>query len=186
MSLFSELIFVAALASGSAFSADLNAQSIYQVSSVWKNQNSQDVQLKSFLGQPVFIGMVYTGCQHSCPLVISKFQSIEKKIPAKLQKDVKFVLVSFDTKGDRPTQLKSFMTGRKLDESRWTFLSADKDTTVRELAVVLGISYKSLGDGEFSHSNVIALLNRDGAVVSRIESLSADVTPLIEKLSQSQ
>lgn len=154
--------------------------SIYHSKSEWKDQNSKSVKLKDFAGQKVIIGMVYTKCPHACPMTISKIQEIEKEVNKVSKEKFKIVLASFDAKRDTPSHLKEYMKNRKIDESRWTFLSAPKESTARELAVILGISYKELEDGEFSHSNVISLLDANGVRVAKVESLNAKPDAIVQ------
>ncbi len=177
-----QIIGALLVSSSNVYAAEAEQNSVYQINSIWQNQNGQSVQLKSFLGSSVVISMAYTSCSHSCPLTIAKLQNIEKKFLDKHKKGVKFVFVSFDAKKDRPAQLKRYMKARKLDEQQWTFLSPANDAQVRELAVVLGVSYKNLGNGDFSHSNVINLLDKTGAIADRLESLSADIDAFVEKI----
>lgn len=172
------------LAFNLSWASSVPKNSIYQVSSTWKDQNNKDVQLKSFAGQKIIVGMVYTKCPHACPMTISKIQEIEREVSKNTKENFKIVLASFDPKRDTPTHLKEYMKSRKLDESRWIFLSAPNDSTARELAVVLGINYKELEDGEFSHSNVISLLDANGVRVAKIESLSAKPDPIVQSFKK--
>jgi protein SCO1/2 len=174
------LCFFIILFSFSAFSGDLPKNSIYNLKSVWKDQNNSSVQLKDFAGTKVIIGMVYTKCPHACPLTISKIKDIEKQVDGLTKEKYKIVLASFDSKRDTPEQLKKFIKSRSLDESRWIFLSPENETIARELAVVLGVNFKELEDGEFSHSNVITALDEKGVRLSKIESLSAEIKPIVE------
>ena len=100
--------------------------------------------------------------------------------------DVKFVLASFDHKKDTPENLNDYMTKRKLSKDLWTFLSPSNEAAARELSVVLGISFKNIGDGDFSHSNVITLLDEEGVPVpgATIDSLSADSNVFTEALAK--
>ncbi len=156
------------------------SNSIYQVKSVWKNIEGETVSLKGFFGKKVILGMVYTGCTAACPMTISKIQDVEKQLGDK--QDFVVVLASFDVKKDTPENLKKYVKTRKLDPKKWIFLSAGNDDTARELAVVLGISYKNIGDGDFSHSNVISFLDLQGVVQAKLESLSADITPFVARM----
>lgn len=164
----------------SSFAETIPKDSVYQLNSTWRNQNNQEVHLKDFMGQKVIMGMVYTKCPHACPMLISKINSIENAIKESSKENYKIVIVSFDIERDTPENLKKYMKSRDLDESKWTFLTAKKDSITRELAVVLGISYKKLEDGEFSHSNVVSLLNKEGVRIAKIESLSAPIEPIVQ------
>ena len=99
-------------------------------------------------------------------------------------KDLKFVLASFDFKNDRPPKLKKFQKGRNLDPDKWHFLAPQSEADARELAVALGISYKDIGNGDFSHSNVISLLDRNGVVIAKIENLNDSPTALVEAIKK--
>ena len=162
------------------FADSLPKNSIYHISSTWKDQNSNSRKLNSFAGEKVIIGMVYTSCPHACPMTISKINKIEKAIAKLGVKKYQMVLASFDPKRDTPAHMKGYMKKRKLSESRWTFLSAPNDSVSRELAVALGINYKPLDDGEFTHSNVISVLDEKGVVKAKIESLSASIEPIVK------
>jgi protein SCO1/2 len=168
--------------SPSTFANDkIPKDSIFQVSSSWNDQNAKTIQLSNFQGQPIILTMVYLSCPHSCPMTVAKLQEIEKKIVAKGVSKYRFILASFDFENDRPAQMKIFMKKHKLDDSHWSILTGSKDEQIRELAVVLGINYKKLDDGDFSHSNVISLLDEDGRILTKSESLSADDSDLIQK-----
>ena len=155
-----------------SFSAD---SSIYGLKTSWTDQNGISRVLKDFSGGPVIISMVYTSCAHTCPMTISKIEQIKKNLEKSGLKDLKIVLASFDDVSDSPTNLKAYMQKRKLNDSQWTFLSPKSQKEAREMSVVLGISFKQLADGEYSHSNVITLLDKTGVPVAKIDSLSADL-----------
>lgn len=155
--------------------------SLFELTSVWRDQENKEFQLQSLKGKKVIIGMIYTGCPHACPMTISKIIEIERGI--KKGVDYRIVLASFDVKNDKPEKLKKQITLRNLNPQRWTLLSAAKDAQARELALVLGISYKDLGDGDFSHSNVLSLLDENGTIVEKLESLSADSEKFIEAIN---
>ncbi len=175
------LIFLAGL---SVRAENLPKNSVYNLKSKWKNVDGKEISLKDLQGENVLVSMVYTKCPHACPMIISKISKIEKELSKKTKKNFKVVLASFDHKRDTPENLKAYGKSRKLDESKWIFLSPSDEATARELAVVLGISFKELDDGEFSHSNVIGLLDKNGVMKSKVENLNADITPLVEAFKE--
>lgn len=162
-----------------AVSGNIFGNSIYQIDSGWKDYTGKNIKLSSFEGQKVIISMIYTKCPHACPMTIAKIQKIEKELSGLGINDYKIVLASFDPKRDTPEHLKKYREEKKLDE-KWTFISAPSDSEVRELAAVLGISYKPLADGEFSHSNIIPLLDEKGVMIAKIDGLSSDIAPLVK------
>ncbi len=160
----------------------LSDLSLYHLNKPWRDHNSNEFQLTQLVGQDVVIGMVYTKCPHACPMIVAKMMEFKKKANQKGLNKMKFVLASFDVERDTPHQLKSYMKRQNLDEDLWTFLSPPNEATARELAVALGISYKRLDDGEFSHSNTITLLNKEGVPIAKIENLNESVETLIKPL----
>lgn len=159
-------------------SLPLYAASLHELKSTWLDQDSNEFKMSDLKGSSIIIGMVYTGCAHACPMTISKIQEIENAIKKKVK--YKVILASFDVKNDKPDKLLKQIKTRKLDTSKWKMLSAANDEQARELALILGISYKDLGDGDFSHSNAISLLNGKGEIVSRIEGLNSDISEMVK------
>lgn len=159
-----------------AFAAENTNPSIFDLNSNWVDQNGRQLKLNQLSGTKTILSMAYTRCSHSCPLTISKMSHIFGQIPKGAQSNVRLVLVSFDRKNDTPEKLKTYMLSRKLDESKWTFLTATSEGAIRELAVTLGINFKPVGDSDFSHSNVVVLLDDNGVILERLDNLSADTT----------
>lgn len=176
MNLIKILVFVAF-----SFSAD---GSIYGLKTVWKDQNNQDKILRDFSGKPTLVSMVYTACAHTCPMTISKIEHIKKSLEKAGLRDLRIVLASFDDVKDTPDHLKEYMRSRKLADSQWTFLSPKSQKEAREMSVVLGISFKKLDEGEYSHSNVITLLDKNGVPVAKIDNLASDVKVFEEAVSK--
>jgi protein SCO1/2 len=55
---------------------------------------------------------------------------------------------------------------------------------VRKLAATLGIQYRRLASGEFNHSTVIEVLDRQGRIAARSGKLGAADTTLVKALHQ--
>lgn len=160
--------------------ADLPEDSVYLLDSTWLNQDASEVKLSDFQGKTTVITMTYMSCPHACPMILAKVKKIKAGFDKKGIKNYHLVFASFDPKVDKPKVLKTFMNKRNVNSREWTFLTAKNPESVRELAAVLGINFKDLGDGNFSHSNIISLLNDKGQIVKKVESLSANEDPLIE------
>lgn len=175
--------FSQAQVSTTAPSIKTASESLYQLTSIWTDYNGEKKSLKDFSGQPLIITMGYTGCAHACPLIISKIKSIEKELKIK---SYQVVFLSFDTINDRPADLKKYLQKKELDSKVWNLMSASKEDTVREIANVLGINYKDVGDGDFVHSNVITALDKNGNIISKIDNLNADIGDLVKKLNEAE
>ncbi len=143
--------------------AQISGDSIYNLDTTWKNQNNLKIKLVQFKGSILALAMVYTSCAHVCPLIVSDMKKIQKALPYALGNKMKFVLVSIDPKRDTPAQLMSFAKKRHLEKANWTLLTGSDDSAL-ELAAVLGVKYKKTTDGEFSHSNLISIIDKQGVV----------------------
>ncbi len=181
-----KFLFVSVLVAFSGVSrADVTSdESIFQVDAQFKNQDGQRVKLKSFAGKPVILSMIYLSCQYTCPAIVSEVREIIDQLPADQRKKVSVLLVSFDPAHDKPADLKSFMEKRKLDSSQWTLLTADKDSDVRELAVLLDFKYEKEKGRDFTHSYLVAALDEKGVVRARNDRANQDHKGLIEALSK--
>jgi len=143
--------------------APVSGQSIYQVRTAWTDTEGKPVQLRSLRGKPVALAMVYTNCTTACPLILAQLKRIESALSPEARGRVWFALFSFDSERDRPEVLKKFASAHDLDPSRWRLYHGDR-AAVRELAMVLGIRYKRDARGDFDHSNVISVLDREGVI----------------------
>ncbi len=150
--------------------------SLYQTKSQWVDPSGKTMKLEELRGKPVVITMVYTRCQYTCPLIVKKLKDIEKTLADK--PDLRFVMVSFDHKNDTPAVLRKFMEEKELDAKKWTVIAGKTSGSVRELAALLDISYKQEKNGEYSHSNVVALLDKEGVKRASVNGISADHAPL--------
>ena len=156
------------------------AESLKDLQTVWLSTENKETSVVSATANSyALVAMVYTGCAHACPLTIAKIQSILKDFEKNKITNMKVILASFDVKNDRPDKLKLYKADKKLSFEQWKFLSAVNDDSARELSVVLGISYKDLDDGDFSHSNVITLISPQGEILSSINNLNSGSEVLV-------
>lgn len=178
LSLRAVILLLALAIPGFAGESDLPRDSLYQTTSSWKNASGEELQLRKLRGQPLLITMIYTRCQYTCPMVVAKLKAITKAVeknPA-----LKVVLVSFDTEKDTPKALTAFMQERGLEQGQWQVLAGKNSGAVRELAALLEISYKQEKNGEYSHSNVITLLDKDGVKRFALNGIAADHSALVK------
>ena len=92
------------------------------------------------------------------------------------------LMVSFDPERDTAQALKTFAKTNKVDDSRW-LLTRAPENKVRELAAALGIRYRKLEGGTFSHSTVIALLDANGVIQAHTSTLSELDPDFMQKLN---
>jgi len=154
-----------------AAGADLPGNSVYQLRPPLTDQNGRPFDLASARGQPVLVSMFYTSCQMTCPMIISTIQQTVKALAPAERERVKVVMISFDPARDTAAVLKRTAEARGCDE-RWTLAHSDEANT-RKIAAVLGVQYRRLADGDFSHSSAIELLDADGRIAARSGTLGS-------------
>jgi len=159
----------------------LPGDSIYQLQSEWTTQNNTKLHLKELSGKTQIVSMIYTHCLHTCPTIVATMQALERKIPEAQRRKYGFVLVSLTPESDTPAVLKEFAKSRKLDEKRWTLLTA-KSGDVRNLAMALNVQYKNMEDNEVAHSNVYTILDEQGRFIFQEIGDISKVDSVIERM----
>ena len=154
--------------------APLSNRSIYQLEAKWTNDASASVQLATLRGHPVVLAMFFASCEYACPLIVDDMKRIGASLPADVRGKARFVLESIDVARDTPAALKAYRERMKLDDA-WTLLHGDT-TEVQDLAMLLGVKYKQDARGQFSHSNLITVLNPEGEVAHQRAGLMGDVS----------
>jgi protein SCO1 len=152
----------------------LSARSIYQLEGAWTNDAGENVTLASLRGRPVVIAMFFASCEYACPVLVTDLRRLRDSLPGAVRERAQFVLVSFDTARDTPAALKAYRDRIALDAG-WTLLHGDA-ANVQELAMVLGVKYKEDARGQFSHSNLITVLNEAGEIAYQRNGLLGDVS----------
>lgn len=160
---------------------EISDMSIYNLPSVWTNQDNQEVALKSLQGNVVVMVMIYTSCQAACPRLAADMRAIEKQIPEAEKENLKMVLVSIDPETDTPERLKKFAVENEMDSNPWIFLRGSEADT-REFAAVLAVNYKKISPMDFSHSNIISVFDKRGELVYQKEGLGVDHKKTVNKI----
>ncbi|TGM83537.1 SCO family protein [Leptospira levettii] len=156
--------------------------SILELKNQWKNEENKTVSFVDWKGKPFLISMFYASCISICPRLVSDLEQVAKKIESESGKVPNVILVSFDSKNDTPQVLKDYKKKMGLGQN-WSLLTG-KEEDVRILSVILGINYKEMESGEFNHSAVISLFDREGLNVTRIEGIGSDVETMILKFKE--
>lgn len=138
--------------------------SVYDLSATWQNQQGDTLQLSSLKGRIRVVAMVYTNCHSTCPLIVAELKRIEAAVPPARIGQVGFVLVSIDPTRDTPERLSQWARDIELDTTRWTVLTGNS-SAVRELAATLDVRYQQQPTRDFSHTNGLTVLDRDGRIV---------------------
>lgn len=165
----------------SAAAADVPTDSLYQLKAPLVSQDGAAIGLDVYRGQPVLVTMFYASCQATCPLIIDTLRAVEKQLPADQQKKVRVLLVSIDPARDTPAALAATARERRIDTTRWTLAHAD-ERTVRLVAAALGVQYRQLPGGEFSHATQISVLDAQGKIVAQSDQLGRADEKLVKAI----
>ena len=68
-------------------------------------------------------------------------------------------------------------SNRARPPTRWTLARTD-EKGVRTLAALLGVRFRVLSDGEFNHTSALILLDAEGRVIARTETLGNKPDPV--------
>ncbi|TDS58823.1 SCO family protein [Myroides indicus] len=157
--------------------------SIYNLPSVWTNQEGQDIELKELNGNVLVMVMIYTSCKAACPRLVADMRNIEKQVAASGKAPIKYILVSIDPETDTPERLKAFAQENQMNGNQWIFLRSTNENT-REFAAILAVNYKRISPLDFSHSNIISVFNTQGELTYQQEGLGIDYAPTVAKIKE--
>jgi protein SCO1/2 len=151
----------------------LPGQSLYNLKAALTDQYGKPLSLDAFRGQVVLVTMFYSSCTSICPMLIAQLRHVEAQLPANVRSATPILLVSLDPERDTPAKLLALEQLHKVDGKRWHF-TRTVEASVRKIAALLGVRYRKLDDGTIGHSPVIAVLDRNGVLVTRIEGTAGD------------
>lgn len=156
-------------------------KSLYQVESTFTTDEGRQIKLSALRGKPQVVAMFFASCQYTCPITINDLKRIASAVPENLRNKIGFTLVSFDSERDTPLVLHKLRKERGLESGNWTLLRGEPDD-IRELAALLGVSYRKDATGQFAHSNLITVLNAEGEIVFQQPGLNLPTDKIIEAL----
>lgn len=161
----------------------VNTDSIYQLSVRLVDQAGHEFSLDRFRGSPLLVTMFYSNCQFVCPRIVASLKRTEGALPGAIRNKVPVLMVSFDIVRDDAAALRAMAGERHIDTNVWTLARSDAAST-RKLAAILGVQYRELDSGEFNHTSVLILLDREGRIVGKsfdIGGLDAAFVKLVAK-----
>ena len=141
--------------------------SIYQVKVTLADQAGKPATLDRYAGQPTIVSMFYASCPHVCPMLVASVRRLQQDLPPAERARLRVLLVSFDPK-DTPAALTEVLAKQGIDAKTWTLATTSVDE-VRLVAAALGIRYRQLPDGGFSHSTILTLLDAQGRPLKKTD-----------------
>jgi len=155
--------------------------SIYQLDHQWENQFGNNIQLADLQGNPVILTMIFTHCEYACPMMVNDLKQIESQFTDKHNK-TNFVLISFDHERDTPERLREYANVQGLGD-KWILLHGNAEQ-IKEISLVLDISYEQQNNGSFAHANKKFVLDKNGIILFEQEGLQTKAEPIIRALNK--
>jgi protein SCO1/2 len=163
--------------------APLPGASLYRIGAPLTDQQGRPFTLAARRGHPVLVSMFYNSCQFVCPMLIDTVRMTEQSLSPGERAQLSSLLITFDPARDDVKALAAVAASRGLDPASWTLARTDA-ASVRKIAAALDIQYRLLSNGEYNHTTVLVLLDRDGSVVGRSKKMGT-VDPAFLKLIRS-
>jgi protein SCO1/2 len=151
--------------------AAMPGDSLYQLPVHLQSASGGHVMLEQYRGEPLVVTMFYGTCKSVCPLLTRAMTATAATLPAASRDKVRFLMVTLDPERDTTAELTRFMKEYDLKSPRFEVARTDAGG-VRLLAAALGIKYRQLPDGNFSHSSVLTVLDGDGVPKARTEKIA--------------
>lgn len=148
--------------------------SLYHLDAVWTDHRNEQFSLSEFRGQPVIITMFYGNCTQVCPILIRDANRVYSALDESQREKVKVLAVTFDPENDTPELLNKYAAEKNLNIPEWHFVTGSS-SSIRQLAMMLGVQYTRKSDGHFAHSNLVTVLDGEGRIVQRLEGLNQPV-----------
>jgi protein SCO1 len=159
----------------------VSGQSLYQLESVWTTDRNETLELVDLRGRYTILSLIFTRCSGTCPLLVKQLQVFGASLPPDIRNRTRFVAITIDP-ADTSDMLLQYRREMRLDEGQWILLRGEPGA-VRELAAVLGFNYVPTGDQtdnpQFSHSNLVTLLNPRGEIIHQQQGSGSNLGELI-------
>lgn len=153
--------------------------SLYQVSSQWRNRHGETLHMEDFRGKNQVVAMVYTHCEFACPRILADMKRIQEDLSSEAREETGFVIISIDPERDTPERLTTFAEENDLSDSEWTLLQGESGD-ILEMAALLGVRYRRISDTDFTHSNMLTVLNKEGEIVHQRTQLADSQEAIIQ------
>ncbi|MBI3446219.1 MAG: SCO family protein [Magnetospirillum sp.] len=150
-------------------------------SHVLTDQDGHPVDIASYRGKPLVVSMIYTACDHTCPVTTQNVAKAVAGARKTLGTDSFQVLsIGFDTVRDTPANLKSYARSQGIDLKGWSFLAGDP-ATMEALAAELGFTWYVTSRG-FDHIAQTTVIDGRGHIYRQVYGENFELPLLVEPL----
>lgn len=162
--------------------APMPGESLFRLPVHLESAGGDHLMLAGFRGQPVVVTMFYGSCKTACPLLTRAMTATARSLPPAARDKVRFLMVTLDPERDTAADLARFAREHALAAPRFEVARLDA-SGVRLLAAALGIRYRELPDGNFSHSSVLTVLDAEGVPQARTENIAAADPEFVKRVA---
>jgi protein SCO1/2 len=153
--------------------AALPATSVYRIPPLsLRDQRGELFAFDALRGQPRIVGMFYGSCQMACPLEIEYLKRLQHAVAAKSGRTIPVLLVTFDPARDDAATLRRIAAAHQVQAPGFRLARPERGDEGM-LAGVLGIAYRQLPGGGFSHNVTVSLLDAEGRIVASTDASGA-------------
>lgn len=148
------------------------------------NQDSSLVNFPlDYKGKKLIIGFIYTRCPDICPMITENMIKLSKKTN---EKNLLFVLVSFDWQRDKPSVLKKYADIRELDFSRWILLTGEEaENLIKEFNVVAIKQPTNVDTIYFiTHTDRISLVDGKGRIRKNYKGSELNIDEILSDIKK--
>lgn len=130
-----------------------------------QNVDGSTVTLADTKGKVRLFYFYFTNCPDVCPPTTYRLSEVQKLLQDKgmFGTDASIVSISFDPERDTLEEIKKWSEKYNADYSGWYFLRG-KEEDVAKMMPEFGSSVFKDEDGNFTHLNVITLVDQDGNI----------------------
>lgn len=130
------------------------------------NQNGETITEQDLRGNIYLVDFFFTSCPSICPIMTANMMKIQDRFSH--YDEFRLVSHTVDPKRDTPEKLKEYADDRKIDLTKWHFLTGQKDSLYTVAYDYLCSAMEdSLADGGFLHTEYFVLVDKEGFLRSR-------------------
>lgn len=133
------------------------------------DQSNKKISNKDFEKKVYLVSFFFTSCPSICPVMTENLKEIQNEFYG--NPDFGIAYISIDSKFDTPEVLAKYAEKHQIKSSNWHFLTGEKQA-IDELANkgfnIFADTNPQL-DGTFEHSGMMALIDQEGNIRSRID-----------------
>lgn len=137
--------------------------------------------LDSFLGRPLVISLIYTGCADVCPMVSEALADAIDVAQETFGPDAfNVITLGFDAQNDTPKRMRDFAASHGLTLDNWYFLSGDQ-ATIERFADDLGFLFFTSAAG-YEHMTRTSIIDAEGVVYRHLYGVDIEPPHLMEPM----